>query len=445
MLHLVEETAPVALTPDELRDALRAFGGTDWEPAGTLSERHFLELAGAPDLRVGPSAALRFATRFEDGGTWGDVFFTEVGFFFVTNGIGPEAEKKLRIGGLGEDPEAIATSLASLKDALQRAVHRTFDGRRTRHMRFDWKSSDDGDLFERLLEHLRERGAEPAFKTAELSAEEIAAATVLAERHVREVLKDLLIARFARTTDILARRGGQKKSVEEALSTLGENDLIAAEYTLQCRKTSASLTQLTDLNVLESTEVGALKCASCLRPFKDELVVEGYRATELGTTLLNGSHWMTVMTTAALVNAGAPLDGIRWGLEENGDEIDIVLEHLNRIWVFELKDREFGPGDAHPFNYRRARYRASHSVVVTTDRVSQQAKDVFADSTDRRNSRVRRPNQDVPMYIEGLDKLADRLTSAFASATLRLAMARANAVTLPINVNLSEVLASRFE
>src|SRR5438445_4739345 len=78
-----------------------------------------------------------------------------------------------------------------------------------------------------------------------------------------------------------------------------------------------------------------------------------------------------------------------------------------RLWVLELKDREFGSGDAHPFNYRRARYGANEAVIITTEKVSSEAKRVFEElsrssDTGRQTGAQRSTRLSSPVLIEGL-------------------------------------------
>ena len=44
-----------------------------------------------------------------------------------------------------------------------------------------------------------------------------------------------------------------------------------------------------------------------------------------------------------------------------------------------MKDREFGLGDAYPFAIRLGRYGGRYGVVITTDRVAEDAKRFFAE------------------------------------------------------------------
>lgn len=444
MLHLVEVSAPVTLTADQLKAAIQTINDEEWVASGLASARHFLHLAGTPDAPITLSPSRRFGALVDGVGDdeWGDIFFRADSFYFVTN-KSLRGASRLSVGGIGPDSSLVAAGVEELRAVVKAGVLDSMDGRSTRHMRFDWAPVADSNGFEQLIDHLRQRGSEPAFTQASLDEGTTSAAAVLAEKSSRELLRELVPVRFARTHDILSKRGNKTKAVEETLAGLAAAGLTAAEHTLQCRKTSTPLTHFSDPSLLNQEPVASLRCASCSRPYSDELLVEGHGVTSQGVTLMQGSHWMTIVTTAALVSAGVPVESIRWGLEENGDEIDIVVEHLDQIWVFELKDREFGPGDAHPFNYRRTRYRASRAVVVTTETVARQAKQVFADAADGRRVRGSEVPAE-PIYIEGLAQLEQSLEREFARATLEYTARRVRPVTFPVNLDLTKVLVQKF-
>lgn len=70
-------------------------------------------------------------------------------------------------------------------------------------------------------------------------------------------------------------------------------------------------------------------------------------------------------------------ENIGWNAVAGEDEIDIVTDALGSRIFFELKDREFGLGDAYPFAYRLSRYGGSFGVIVTTDKIADEAKRFF--------------------------------------------------------------------
>lgn len=183
-------------------------------------------------------------------------------------------------------------------------------------------------------------------------------------------------------------------------------------------------------------------CPSCGRMFSEEVLSEGYSVSELGQSLIRKSHWMTVWVTALLIELGVARDAILWNVTEDGEEVDLLVELLGQVWIFELKAREFGAGDATALNYRRVRYRAARTVVITTDKVSRDAKRVFAEL--QRESVTRRRGGQAPIYVEGLDKASEVLRRELSSAALGYARRKVSAIGARSGYDLGAVLAARF-
>ena len=141
---------------------------------------------------------------------------------------------------------------------------------------------------------------------------------------------------------------------------------------------------------------------------------EGLSVSEIGKRLIQGSHWLTIYVTSRLLKLGVERQSILWNVEHSGEEVDILAEFMGRLWIFELKDRDFGSGDAHPFNYRKVRYNANEAVVVTSGKVLADARKVFQDLSDgaRRMSAANRS----PLYVEGLEAVLPNLKMAFERA-----------------------------
>lgn len=98
---------------------------------------------------------------------------------------------------------------------------------------------------------------------------------------------------------------------------------------------------------------------------------------------------MQIWITELLIQAGIKKEKIKWGLEANGEELDIMVEDCNTRIFFELKDREFGLGDAYQFAYRIRRYGGKIGIVATTDTVSTDASKYFAEENERSSTEIK--------------------------------------------------------
>jgi hypothetical protein len=439
----------------------------DWSPAALDSQRRFVELAGVdPATLKGGGLMNTRAARAPVPENAGDVFFREDGVYFCVNQGArrlytmPSGETvyirtddssvRLSLGLITPNSDAAEERLKALAEVVEKAVMTSLDGRRTRHMKFGWELSQGGDgKLQGLCKRLEREGATPIFREPDMSAEMMTGAAALVDLAAREFLRELSGAGFARESDVLAQRGRKEEEVKKLLGSLKATGLIRTEYLLQCRKSSAPLTKVASAAQVADAGMSQLTCVGCGRKFSEELLTEGYSVSELGKSLLSGSHWMTVWVTARLQELGVPLSAVMWNLAESGEEVDILVDFLNRLWIIELKDREFGSGDAHPFNYRRVRYRADEAVVITTEKVSGDAKRVFeelAASADRsRPGRAQRAaGEGSPVLVEGLSSVGPRLMKELERASFLLAAGSVRELAQVTGFDISSVIDARY-
>ena len=316
--------------------------------------------------------------------------------------------KTAEIGIVSSADGNLAERLKLLADDIKAVTTRNPTSRHKQSPDFNWSPTPSPHS---RIDDLRNRFAKEDVRlnvaNAELTEEKVSAAEILASDANRSLLLEIKTAGFAREADILARRGTKEEETKNSLDSLKAGGLIKTEYLLQCRKSSALLVRVDSIEQLNDSSVADLPCASCSRKFKEELVSEGHSISTLGKEMIEGSHWMTVWVTRRIVDVGVPLDSIVWNIEESGEEVDIMADFLGELWLIELKDREFGAGDAHPFNYRTVRYRANRAFVVSTSIVSADAKRVFTElGTPRRQPPPRSPSAlSNPTYIEGLQNV----------------------------------------
>ncbi|MEW6049287.1 MAG: hypothetical protein AB1609_22920 [Bacillota bacterium] len=216
------------------------------------------------------------------------------------------------------------------------------------------------------------------FTKASLDPEEVRVARELAAGSTRNLVLGLCAQQgFVREREMLGRKSsGSPEDLVHALEALRGAGVVRMEYLLECKRTGAPLTQLASPEYLNAS-MNVLRCPSCGTPFGQEALSPVYSPSDLARRLLQGSLWMTILTTSILSELGVPLDSILWNVSEAGGEVDMLVGFAGQLWIFELKDREFGAGDAYPLQYRQARYGADRAVIITTDKIALDAKRVF--------------------------------------------------------------------
>ncbi len=457
MLHTQRRKCDASMNASELRSVLLALPEDEWQPSILGQQRFFLRLAGVEnevDLDRLSRASTRVRRRSPDG--VGDVFFRGGVLLYLVEGsrdrsiVLDEYGRMLRtaepnsegieIGAMGGDREVVEQQLNDFAAALEAAVRTALDGRRARHLKFHWEDVAPSTTRLDRVTKINEEEEGPAFEKAELIDEHVRAAGVLADRGARELMLLIAEAVFVRQKEILERRGKKQEEIREVLQQLQATDLISTESLLECRRHGTRLSRFPNAADLEDPKIGSLLCASCGAHFRDENVSEGYSLSPLGRHLIKKSHWMTVWLTNLLVRLGIPEENVVWNLSEVGEEVDIIAEFLGQLWIFELKDREFGAGDAHPFNYRQVRYGADRAIIVTADKVSRDAKRIF-EELGREDPLGRRPKI---VYIEGLENADATLRQEISSGAVAYARQRLSVLSENAGIDFGVVLQAKF-
>ncbi len=228
------------------------------------------------------------------------------------------------------------------------------------------------------------RASQTEFKMTrpEYSAEDAIAAQFLAENANRQFALKLAQVGKMRNKD------ASEIATDEMIARFRTLGLVVEEYLLTCRQDQHTICIVPSKEYLTREPTSLLRCNVCQRAFADEKLEPIYSLTVLGKRLLNKSLWMSIWLTELLLKLGINAGSIKWGAEANGEELDIVLEDFGSRVFFELKDREFGLGDAYTFTFRLTRYGGSAGVVATMDKMSADAKKFFAEEAERRDTPI---------------------------------------------------------
>ena len=196
-----------------------------------------------------------------------------------------------------------------------------------------------------------------------------------------------------------------KADILQHILSLG---LVGEEYLLTCKQDQHTICVVPSKDNLIKDSMSSLRCSVCGRSFPQENLQVIYTLTERGKKLVEHSLWMSIWTTELLKESGVRKDTIKWGLEASGEELDVMVEDFDSRIFFELKDREFGLGDAYPFVYRITRYAGRIGIVATMDKVSTDAKKFFEEESHRREYPIQIRYLEGPEAIQqGVVKLIE--------------------------------------
>jgi hypothetical protein len=360
------------------RAAIRSMLGAGYEAAGVRVDSTQL------------LALLRGSTFLRRGGSppslpVGEVFFTDNELYVLQ----PQ-HSKLLVWSIRY--HTAQSHLEEFCEVVKKAAALSLDGRRLRGMNFTWRNGDPRLSLSRFRVAAANRVDQLKSKDPEYSDIQASQSVLLSSADHRAFLLGLAQARGkARSADINAEVGS------EIVTPLLNAELIGKEYLVVCRKDSHTICTVRDRSQLENDSV-EIHCTICARPFRDEFIQEIFFISNAGTKLLNSSQWMTIWITDILKKAGIGFDKVKWSTAASEDEIDVVVDVHGKKIFLELKDREFGVGDAYPFLYRIQRYGGSLGIVVCTSRIGDEVKTLF-----------REPGRTKIETIEGTNDIQVRL------------------------------------
>lgn len=332
----------------------------------------------------GPGGFNRFADAPE-----GDLLFTDR-HVFLLQPLGSELHAwELR----HHLEEAAIVEFCNLVTKYARA---TLDGRRLRGMSFDWRPVD---IPPRRLPRSRLQQKITPLRTqrVDYTEEDLARSEALVAPDQRQFLVRLAQLGKARSADARAVSDATRTAV------LLENSLISKEYLVLCKQDSHTICSVPNRDELAGEHGSKFRCSLCGRSLQEEQVQEIFAVTDSGRAILAGSRWMTVWVTDLLMKCGVEEKAVVWNAVAGEDEVDIIVTLLGQRVFFELKDREFGLGDAYPFAFRVQRYGADFGVVITTEQVGDEARRFLDEQPRQGGVSVR--------MIEGQENVQAKLSS----------------------------------
>jgi hypothetical protein len=322
-------------------------------------------------------------------------------------------------------PHGTNSRLEVFANTIYEAAKASLDGRRLRGMSFDWTPLPVHyyDEYGHFHHSAARRESNLAMKPAHMTPQEIESSRLLIEPNYRESLKRLVQVGKARAVD------AKHDTDPGTMDLLIERGLLRKEFLVRCRMDSSTLCTVESREELESGFGERLRCPNCGRTFNKELLQEVYVPTSHAKSLINGSHWMTVWITDALIKSGVDKNSIYWGATAGEDEIDIIAEIHGQKVFFELKDREFGLGDAYPFNSRMQRYGADGGVIVSTERVAEEVKQFLNEQ------------QALPILpIEGTEEVDSTLSSFVNRLSKAMAVRLAGKLFMLVELNIEAIV-----
>jgi hypothetical protein len=236
-----------------------------------------------------------------------------------------------------------------------------------------------------------------------------------------DIIREILIE-FNKKHNILlsefVKKGEDKASLEHKLNFLSGKGLLEKNLIVICNKTNQwwNMT-IPSKEMLKELEKSGIKCSSCGASITEERIDNLYKISEKGAQLVNGSYWMVGRVVDTLQKLGIRNKDIFADILYEGDQIDLLALSMVHWLVFELKDREFGLGDAYKFHGKVSRLRQKASdpivpIVITTKTIAAEARKLLSEVGPGRGDEyayAQRPPHSEYIFVEGLENIESML------------------------------------
>jgi len=307
----------------------------------------------------------------------------------------PQTTMKLNLSAIGPDLESepLLYSVAAVQDILGVTLGPLYYA---------------SERFKGLDSEGRQRAPEPTHP-------ERRAANVLRDRALRVLALAIKSSGGLLVRDLAKQLPTEDRPQAVALTAaLKETGLIESEIVVVCGKSQAQVMRAANRDLLADLSSKGIKCA-CGRPLIEERVEEALAITDLGRSMLDKGRWLTILLVEELPALGISSDSILVEQNVGGDEIDCLANISGELALFELKDKEFSLGNAYSFGAKIAITNPEHQIIVTTERVGNDAREHFKRARLAGGAKES-PNFDPEgqqsreiSYIEGVESMREAL------------------------------------
>ncbi|HYC03263.1 MAG TPA: hypothetical protein VED40_08230 [Azospirillaceae bacterium] len=424
---------------DELRDLMRMVEGFGYKPLLKEARDFLWKSAGIPEAAIADEYPSRrdisvdymeamCGELYVDGNSIA-VLSAEGGFFSEHD------FESLTVSFMSIDDCEIHAKFTKFSEAVLECARRVLKKRDEELSSLQWA---DRSSHEEADEEGNDE--EEQFGRAVLESAYVVGAQAIAKSKLQKLLIEISQAGFARARDLLSRRrsGGAYK---DALVQFSEAGVVRTDQVIECKANGSPLCRIDNQSEAIPDSVLNLVCVGCNRSYRSENFTEGYALTELGKKLVVKSHWLTVWATDQLVTLGIPLDVIKWNVHDGSEEVDIILDYYGKKWIFELKDKEFGGGDAHALNYRQVRYQADKAIIFTTEKISADAKKIFSEVSKQRLD----DDKSVFVFVEGIENFPAVMGREFSVAAYDVMKKRVTDVGGGVGFKLAPIIEAKYE
>ncbi len=244
---------------------------------------------------------------------------------------------------------------------------------------------------------------------------DISAARLLADRATRTIARavessgGLLLTHLPRQIP-----PEERHRVSRIWTELLTHGLVQAEVVVICRRSEQQIARLPSMQAVDAVASQGLRC-TCGRLVSEETIEEAGNISDQGRRMLEGSHWLSILLVGKLQELGIPLACMLVEQEAGSEETDCIADVSGDLVLFELDDKHVNLGAAYAFGAKIGKVRPRHPVIVTSEKVGDDARKHFQRAAAGQRHALRsfydpgkEPSPRV-RYIEGLETFDEQI------------------------------------
>jgi hypothetical protein len=128
-----------------------------------------------------------------------------------------------------------------------------------------------------------------------------------------------------------------------------------------------------------------VECPSCHNLITEDKIIDAYRTSKSADDALDNSIWLVGYVKSLLIESG--YNEMITGRYVDGDEIDLIVSCLNVDILIECQDKSIDLGDAYKFSGKLTTTGVDFGILVSTDRISEEAINFLMRGSKRRGER----------------------------------------------------------
>ncbi len=368
--------------------------------------------------------------------TSGDLFCLQDAALFLLFGEAGEARAGIIYEADAANPvPTLEDFCRNARDAFEAVLERS--GRRDE---IAWQDEERApQSFARFLARREadSSAAQPNLNTTEAET----GMEVLQDAEARRFLHRLVEAQTANRASEMLAGAGDEATTENLIHRLSAAKLLRQEVLVSCRREGRSLFRLPTRDALTVLTASDATCSECGASVADEKIEELINPTDLARALLEDNSWLLNGLRSALDELGAGGEAFAARERATNGVREAMVHICGESFLILLKDGEWAAAPARQALDRMIETEAKHLVVVSTGKVSDEARVRLREFARRRQGAG---DEAEVLIIEGAEGITAELRHAFERVSHKAIVQQLFVLDANAGFSAGEMVAARF-